>query len=140
MVPSLYPDSEMTGRKKKRPVRQVGTLTLRAAELQPGDTFQRHTKKARWQRAVRERRGSAEAAAERAEVLVRINALRQEAARGKLDAIEEGTRNFLDGGEKLVIFAWHREIQDALAERLADFEPARITGGKGAANGEGVNR
>ncbi len=70
-------------------------------------------------------RASAEANAERAEQLVRINALNQLAATGKMDAVTEWVQNFLDSGEKLVLFAHHREIVDALAER---FGAPSITG------------
>lgn len=53
--------------------------------------------------------------AAQAEELVRLNALRQIAARGKLDAAQEWIGNFLASGEKLVVFAWHRETLAALA-------------------------
>lgn len=77
-------------------------------------------------RSIRsEVRTSAEAQAERAEQLVRINALKQLAAQGKMDAVTEWVQNFVDSGEKLVLFAHHREIVRALAER---FGAPSITG------------
>ncbi|HLS87071.1 MAG TPA: DEAD/DEAH box helicase, partial [Burkholderiales bacterium] len=64
----------------------------------------------------RERRMSAEDRAARAEHLVRIEALKQLAARGKLRSSLDWVRNFLESGEKLVLFATHKDIVRALAE------------------------
>lgn len=60
------------------------------------------------------------AAAARAERLVRLNALKLLAARGKLGAALTWVHDFLAGGEPLVVFAHHREIQAALLERFPD--------------------
>jgi len=47
----------------------------------------------------------------RAEWLVKINELRQLAAKAKMEAVEEWIDNFLEStDEKIVIFAWHNEI------------------------------
>ncbi|MDR7492253.1 MAG: DEAD/DEAH box helicase [Armatimonadota bacterium] len=93
------------------------------------------------QRLQRERRASAEAAAARAEALVRIGALRRLAARGKLPAVEEWVRALVEGGvEKLVIFAHHRDVQEALARRLHDLWVVRVEGGRAEANVEAVRR
>jgi SWI/SNF-related matrix-associated actin-dependent regulator 1 of chromatin subfamily A len=54
-------------------------------------------------------------AAARAEHLVRINVLRQVAVQAKLDAVKEWVTDFLESGEKLVIFAYHKVAQDMLA-------------------------
>jgi len=62
----------------------------------------------------KERASKAEAAAERAEQLVRIESLKLLAARGMLPAAKEWIETFLDGGSKLVVFASHIEIQKAL--------------------------
>jgi SNF2 family DNA or RNA helicase len=75
--------------------------------------------------AKRARAAEAEAKARHAEALVRIEALKQLAARGKLDAVVEWVESFLESGEKLVLFAHHREIVDALAQR---FGAPSITG------------
>jgi hypothetical protein len=58
------------------------------------------------------------AAAARAERLVRLNALKLLAARGKLHAALAWIHDFLAGGEPLVVFAHHREIQTAVLERF----------------------
>jgi SWI/SNF-related matrix-associated actin-dependent regulator 1 of chromatin subfamily A len=58
------------------------------------------------------------AAALRAERLVRLNALKLLAARGKLHGALAWIHDFLSSGERLVVFAHHREIQRALIERF----------------------
>jgi SWI/SNF-related matrix-associated actin-dependent regulator 1 of chromatin subfamily A len=58
------------------------------------------------------------AAALRAERLVRLNALKLLAARGKLHAALHWIHDFLSSGEPLIVFARHREIQRAVLERF----------------------
>jgi SNF2 family DNA or RNA helicase len=58
------------------------------------------------------------AAALRAERLVRLNALKLLAARGKLHAALAWIHDFCSSGERLVVFAKHREIQRAVIERF----------------------
>ena len=58
------------------------------------------------------------AAALRAERLVRLNALKLLAARGKLPAALAWIHDFCSSGERLVVFAKHREIQRAVLERF----------------------
>jgi SWI/SNF-related matrix-associated actin-dependent regulator of chromatin subfamily A-like protein 1 len=58
------------------------------------------------------------AAALRAERLVRLNALKKLAARGKLHAALTWIHDFCSSGERLVVFARHREIQRALLDRF----------------------
>ncbi len=60
------------------------------------------------------------AAALRAERLVRLNALKLLAARGKLQSALHWIHDFLSSGESLVVFAGHREIQHAVCERFPD--------------------
>jgi SWI/SNF-related matrix-associated actin-dependent regulator of chromatin subfamily A-like protein 1 len=62
----------------------------------------------------------ARVAAMRNERLVRLNKLRQLAARGKLDAAIAWVEDFLESGEPLVVFADHVEIQKALVERFPE--------------------
>ncbi len=76
-------------------------------------------------RAVKDRGTSAEEHARTAEKLVLIGKLKQAAARGKLSAIKEWVTNFLETGEKLVLFAHHTEIIDVLAD---EFKALTITG------------
>jgi SNF2 family DNA or RNA helicase len=58
------------------------------------------------------------AAAMRAERLVRLNALKLLAARGKLHAALAWIHDFCSSGERLVVFARHREIQRAVLDRF----------------------
>lgn len=56
-------------------------------------------------------------------------AIRRELGIAKLSAIVPWVKNFLDGGEKLILFAYHSDVVLALAEQLADYNPAVIYGG-----------
>ncbi|HUB36755.1 MAG TPA: DEAD/DEAH box helicase, partial [Solirubrobacteraceae bacterium] len=58
------------------------------------------------------------AAALRAERLVRLNALKLLAARGKLHAALAWIHDFCASGEPLVVFARHRQIQHAVLQRF----------------------
>lgn len=95
------------------------------------------TNEAEYRRAERaflkwleENKGSEAAGrASRAERLAEITGLRKLAAQGKIDAAMEWIEDFLDSGQKLVIFAHHKEIHSALIERLASFNPAVVVGG-----------
>lgn len=48
------------------------------------------------------------------EPIVQISRLRQAAAEAKLNSVIEWISDFLESGEKLVVFAWHKKIIDAL--------------------------
>jgi SWI/SNF-related matrix-associated actin-dependent regulator 1 of chromatin subfamily A len=81
----------------------------------------------RWLRAqVQEGKGKLPDSA-RGMALVRLTALRRLAARGKLRAALSWIEDFSASEERLVVFAHHREIQDAVTERFP--ECARIVGG-----------
>jgi SNF2 family DNA or RNA helicase len=56
----------------------------------------------------------------RAEALVKVNALRQLVAKGKIASAIGWVEDFLASGEKLVVFAAHRAIQNALVEHFPD--------------------
>ncbi len=58
------------------------------------------------------------AAALRAERLVRLGALKLLAARGKLNGALAWLHDFCSSGERVVVFARHREIQAAVRERF----------------------
>jgi SNF2 family DNA or RNA helicase len=63
----------------------------------------------------------------RAEALVRIEALKQLVAVSKLNAIVEWVEYWMESARpesKLILFAHHREIQDALRDQLATYNPA----------------
>jgi len=64
--------------------------------------------------------------ADRAKLLMQIGALKKLIAMGKYNSAVEWITNFLESGEKLIVFVWHRE----LAERLAmKFRAPMIYGG-----------
>lgn len=69
---------------------------------------------------------SAQYKAKQAEHLVRIEALKQVAAKGKLKSVTEWISDFLESGEKLVVFAHHKEIQSELAKAFPGC--AKLTG------------
>lgn len=67
----------------------------------------------------------AASAAELAEHLVRIERLKQLAVEGKLAGLREWVTDFLESGEKLVLFGWHVAVVEGLAR---EFGCAAITG------------
>lgn len=60
------------------------------------------------------------AATLRAKRLAQLGALQRIAARGKLKAALAWIDDFLESGEPLVVFAHHREVQDALVARFPE--------------------
>lgn len=76
------------------------------------------------QKAKAQRAMSTEAKAERAEQLVRIEALKQLSAKGKMKAVTEWVESFLES-EKLILFAHHQSVISELAEK---FDAPTITG------------
>ncbi|HWH93195.1 MAG TPA: DEAD/DEAH box helicase [Baekduia sp.] len=60
------------------------------------------------------------AATLRAERLAQLGALQRLAARGKLSGALAWIHDFLASGEPLVVFARHREVQEAVLERFPD--------------------
>ena len=56
----------------------------------------------------------------RGEIMVRINILKQIAAKGKIKAVSEFIHDVIDGGEKLVMFAYLKDVVDALKEEFPD--------------------
>jgi hypothetical protein len=78
-----------------------------------------------------ERRGEpgVSAAAFRAEALVRINGLKQIVGTFKVAGVVAWAQDWLAStDEKIIIFANHRAVQEALLEALAAHAPARIAG------------
>lgn len=68
-----------------------------------------------------------------AEVLVRINTLRQLAAKGKVAAVVDWVHDFMENEQKLVLFAHHHNdnapIIPTLAEKLKEYNPVVFMGG-----------
>ena len=62
---------------------------------------------------------------QRAESLVRIEKLKQLTVEGKMSSIVEWVENFLESGEKLVLFGWHKDPVNQLAKK---FNTVCITG------------
>jgi SNF2 family DNA or RNA helicase len=79
---------------------------------------------------LRENKGDLAASnAMRAEVLVRLNVLRNLAGEAKIEQAVTWARDFIEStGRSLVIFAWHISVQHALRDRLADLGVVTILG------------
>lgn len=56
----------------------------------------------------------------RGEVMVKMGLLKQIAARGKIQAVSEFIHDVIDGGEKLIMFAYLKEVVDALKDEFPD--------------------
>lgn len=72
------------------------------------------------------KRMNAAARASMAEMLVQLGALRKTAALGKINAARKWIENFMESGEKLIVFGWHRQVVEDLAEI---FDAPKIIGG-----------
>lgn len=59
--------------------------------------------------------------AQRAEQIVQLEYLKQLSARGKMNSVIEWIRDFMETGEKLVVFATHRNIQEQLFQEFREF-------------------
>lgn len=66
--------------------------------------------------------------AERAEALVKYEALRQLAIKGKLYAVIDWVENFIDTGEKLVVFCVHKFVVDVLLNHFKNIA-VKLDGG-----------
>jgi len=64
--------------------------------------------------AIRQHTAEKVKRAESAEALRRMGALRQLTGKGKLAAVKEWTAEFLEQEGKLILFAWHVEVQNEL--------------------------
>lgn len=65
-----------------------------------------------------EHANSAAERAAKAEELVKLNALKRLVAYGKLVAAGDWIEDFLESGEKLIVFAWHKDVQANLIRRF----------------------
>jgi len=76
--------------------------------------------------------------AKKAQALVRLGALKRLTAKGKLKSAVKWIEDYLEeGGEKLVVFVYHKEIFEALAKK---FPPAARGNRPGASRQDEVNR
>lgn len=73
---------------------------------------------AAWKKALRARA---------AEQLVAISTLKQLAAKAKMESAKEWIDNFLANDKKLVVFGWHRDVVDAIADNFSN--GVKIQGG-----------
>ena len=71
-----------------------------------------------WRKAIRARA---------AEQLVAISTLKQLSAKAKMASAKEWIANFLENDKKLVVFGWHREVVDAIADNFSN--GVKIQGG-----------
>jgi SNF2 family DNA or RNA helicase len=71
-----------------------------------------------WRKAMRARA---------AEQLVAISTLKQLSAKAKMNAAKEWIENFLENDKKLVVFGWHRDVVDLIAENFSN--GVKIQGG-----------
>lgn len=69
---------------------------------------------------IKERKQEKSYAARNAEALVRLNVLKRLAVKGKLAGVVEWLTDFIESGEKIVVFAHHRDVQRQLIDT---FEP-----------------
>lgn len=89
-----------------------------------------HLKGAERTEAIREHQADKAQGAERAEQLVMMETLKQLAVEGKLEAVIEWIQNFLESGEKLIVFATHIDVQNRLCEAFRG-RSAKIMGEDG---------
>ena len=59
----------------------------------------------------------------RGEVMVQMGILKKVAARGKIEEVVGHIQEVVDAGEKIVVFAWHKEMVQALKEAI----PSAVT-------------
>lgn len=56
----------------------------------------------------------------RGQIMVQMGILKQIAARGKIHAVADFVHDVIDGGEKLILFAYLKEVVDALKQEFPD--------------------
>lgn len=56
----------------------------------------------------------------RGQIMVQMGILKQVAARGKIKAVTEFVHDVIDGGEKLILFAYLKEVVEGLKEQFPD--------------------
>lgn len=113
-------------------VRYVGEEAERDAEFRQSIA---HLEPDERRRKTAEYRASKEKKAKLAESLVRLGKLKRIAARGKLDAATAWLRDFIESGEKIVVFAYHRDVIEDVASAFGD-AAVTITGDNSAVAGD----
>lgn len=68
------------------------------------------------------------------------NALRQATGIAKAPYVAEFVRLLLETGEKVVLYAWHREVYSILMERLKEFKPQLYSGSESIPQKEEAKR
>lgn len=79
--------------------------------------------------AIKERHASIEAKTALAETLAKIENCKQAAAMGKMQLAIKWIEDFLESGEKLIVFSTHRIIQRELLDYFAERSTVSIRGG-----------
>lgn len=97
----------------------VSFIAQRAREIaESSGATTKEARQAAWQAGLR---------AEAAQHLVAITTLKRLAAKAKMPAVKSWLEDFSESGKKLVVFAWHREVVDQVAEQFAG--GAKVQGG-----------
>ena len=78
-----------------------------------------------WLRGIDPKKASK---AERAQALAEIEALKQLAVAGKIEAVKGWIQDHLESNGKLVVFTTHHKTIDYLSEALSDFSPVTLDG------------
>lgn len=68
------------------------------------------------------------------------NQLRQATGIAKAPYVADFVRMVAEGGEKVVLFAWHRAVYDIYLEKLADLKPMLYTGSESVAAKEAAKK
>lgn len=77
-----------------------------------------HLEESERQEAIRERNATSAINAEKAEELVKLSHLKQLSARGKIEPAVHWITDFMESDEKLVVFAYHKDIQQEIAGKF----------------------
>ena len=111
-------NSIMIRRKKKDVLKELPDKTRAFIPIELEDEKEYQTVELDFISYIRQTKGSTAALrASSAQVLTEIETLKQAAVKNKLKRVMEWIDNFLDSGDKLVLFAVHKFVIDALIER-----------------------
>ncbi len=110
----------MIRRTKKQVLPQLPKIQRGIVPLQLSNAKEYHEADTNFLRWLREVNPDALSGAENAEALGRINALRQLSTKGKVNSAIKWIEDFLESGEKLILFAHHKEIVQQLSSYFKD--------------------